>query len=79
MSREAYASSRIRHAKTNSNREFITLLVYICTNSTKLLLSLIYKGESYNLQDNWLNDLDSNIAYFAASANGWICDSLRVR
>jgi len=79
ISREAYASGRIRHAKTDSNQEFITLLACICANSTKLPPSLIYKGESHDLQDSWLDDLGSDKAYFAATANRWTCDSLGVR
>jgi hypothetical protein len=78
MSREAYASGRIRYAKTDCNREFITLLACICADGTKLPPSLIYKGESHDLQDSWLDDLGSDTAYFAASANGWTCDSLGV-
>jgi hypothetical protein len=35
----------------NSSQEFLSLLVCICANSTKLLLLLIYQGDLYNLQN----------------------------
>ena len=76
MSKEAYNSGRIRHAKTDGNQEFITLLACICADGTKLPPSLIYKGESHDLQDSWLEDLGSETAYFAASDNDWTCNSL---
>jgi len=45
------------------------LLACIYTNNTHLLPALIYKGESYDLQDSWVEDLGDDIAYFAASEN----------
>jgi hypothetical protein len=38
--------------------------------------ALIYKGESHDLQDTWIEDLGDEAAYFAASDNGWSCDDL---
>jgi hypothetical protein len=46
----------------------------------KLLLALIYKGELANLLDLWLVDFSArDEAYFAATLNGWSCDSLRLQ
>ena len=76
MSIEALKSGRITNAKTDGNREFLNLLACICADGTKLSVGLIYKGESHDLQESWVDDLGEDIAYFAASANGWSCDSL---
>src|SRR5450432_2343273 len=78
MSREALRSGRVKNARQDGNREFISLLACICADGTTLPAGLIYQGASYDLQDTWLDDFNSNdeVAYFAASANGWSCDSL---
>ena len=44
MAREVYKSGQIKQACYDGNREFISLLAYICANSTYIPLSLIYKG-----------------------------------
>src|SRR5450432_290670 len=76
MSLEAYQSSRIRHAQQDGNREFISLVAGICADGTSLPPGLVYKGESHDLQSSWLDELDDDKAYFAASSNGWSSDSL---
>ena len=70
MSLEAYRSGRIRHAQIDGNREFISLVAGICVDSTSLLPGLVYKGESYDLQSSWLDELGDDEAYFVASSNG---------
>jgi hypothetical protein len=79
MSKEALQSGRIKHSKQDGSREFITLLACICADGTTLPPALIYQGESHDLQDTWVEDLGNEIAYFAASDNGWSCDSLRLQ
>jgi hypothetical protein len=77
MTREALKSGRITCAMTDGNREFVTLIACICADGTYIPVALIYKGESHDLQDSWVDQIeDSDEAYFAASANGWTCDSL---
>jgi hypothetical protein len=76
MSKEALQSGRIKHSKQDGSREFITLLACICADGTTLPPALIYQGESHDLQDTWVEDLGNEIAYFAASDNGWSCDNL---
>src|SRR5450432_2638118 len=76
MSREALKSRRITRARTDGNREFISLLACICADGTSIPPALIYKGSSYDLQSSWLDDIGDETAYFAASDNGWSCDSL---
>lgn len=77
MSLEAYRSSRIQFALTDGNRKFVTLLACICSDGTKIPVGLIYKGESHDLQDTWVEELDeSDDVYFAVSDNRWTCNSL---
>jgi hypothetical protein len=71
MSKEAYDSRRVRQAVQDSSREFITLLACISAIGKALPLALIYKGESYDLQDTWVDEVgDQDITHFAASSNG---------
>jgi len=44
MTRKLYNSGRIRAARQDGLREFISLLATICADSTTILLALIYKG-----------------------------------
>ena len=77
MSQEAHESGRIEFVMIDGNREFVTLIACICADGTYTPVALIYKGESYDLQDSWVDQIeDSDEAYFAASANGWTCNSL---
>jgi hypothetical protein len=71
-------SKRIIGASQDGNREFITLIASICVNGSALPPSLIYKGESYDLQDTWLDEFNESTqrAFFACSKNGWSDDSL---
>ena len=77
MPRKALESSRIIGASQDGNRKFISLLTCISADRLFLPLTLIYKGESYDLRDSWIEDLDEGEeAYFATSKNGWSCDAL---
>jgi hypothetical protein len=59
---------------TDGNREFVTLMACICANGTSIPVSLIYKGESHDLQDSWVDQIEEmDEVFFAASANGWTC------
>jgi prepilin-type processing-associated H-X9-DG protein len=77
MTLEALRSGRIKYTMTDGNREFVTLLACICADGTKIPVGLIYEGESHDLQDSWVEELEDNDeVYFAASTNGWTCNSL---
>ena len=76
MSKEALKSGRRRFARQDGSREFISLLACICADGSWLPPSLIYQGESHDLQSSWVEELGSEIAYFAASDNGWSCNKL---
>lgn len=72
MTKKMYDSGRIKAAKQDGSREFISLLASICADGTALPPALIYKGASGDLQDTWMEDLKiSDQAFFASSINGW--------
>ncbi len=62
----------------DGSREFLSLLATICADGTALPPALIYQGESYDLQDTWLEDYNcsSDEAYFAVSKKGWTNEEL---
>ena len=62
----------------DGSREFISLLATICADGSTLPPALIYQGDSYDLQDTWLEDYDSSSdeAYFAVSKKGWTNEEL---
>jgi hypothetical protein len=71
MSLNALKSGRIMGASQNGNREFISLLACICADGTKLLPALIYKGESADLLNSWVQVFsEGDEAYFTALSNG---------
>ena len=69
-------SSRITKAATDGSREFISLLACISATGTALPPALIYQGKSNDLQSSWLDEIGNDSVYFAASENGWSCNSL---
>jgi hypothetical protein len=72
MAREALESRRILGAIQDGSREFISLLACVCADGSSIPPALIYKGESNDLRDSWVEDVDaSDEVYFAASSNGW--------
>jgi hypothetical protein len=76
MSIEAYKSGRVHQAIQDGNREFISLLACVSAIGKKLPATLLYKGESYDLRDTWVEDLeDSDDFFFGASSNGWSNDA----
>ena len=62
----------------DGSREFISLLATICADGTVLAPALIYQGDTYDLQDTWLEDYDhsNEEAYFAVSKKGWTNEDL---
>jgi hypothetical protein len=55
MTLEALRSGKITYTMTDGNWEFVTLLACICVNGMSTPVSLIYKGESHDLQDSWVD------------------------
>ena len=76
MSRAAYKDGKLKAARQDGSREFITLLAAICADLTSLPAALIYRGKSKDLMDTWLDDLqEEDITYFASSEKGWSSDA----
>jgi hypothetical protein len=76
MSRSSYEEGKLKGARQDGSREFITLLAAICADLTPLPAALIYRGKSLDLMDTWLDDLnEEDIAYFATSEKGWSSDA----
>lgn len=72
MSKEAYISGQIQQAIQDGSREFITLLAYVSAIGQAGIPTLLYKGDSGDLQDSWVEDLgDTEQAYFGSFENGW--------
>ena len=71
-------SSKTLETSQDGSRKFISLLAVICADGTTLAPSLIYQGETYDLQDTWLEDFDhsSEEAHFAVSKKGWTNEAL---
>jgi hypothetical protein len=68
--KKVYNSKRVTVNAQDNSREFISLLTSIYINGITLLLALIYKGASRDLQDTWLEDLnEKQYAYFASLTN----------
>src|SRR5271155_5953387 len=65
MSKKAYETGRIIAASQDNNREFISLLACVSAIGVALPPALLCKGESGDLQDGWLQDLQAGErAYF---------------
>jgi hypothetical protein len=76
MSKKAYESGRIKGASQDGNREFISLLACVSAIGKALPPTLLYQGDSGDLQDGWVQDLQANeAAYFGVSPNGWSSDA----
>ncbi|EDN10474.1 predicted protein [Histoplasma mississippiense (nom. inval.)] len=73
VSIEALKQKHTIGAVQDGSREFISLLASICADGTTIPPALIYRRESRDMQDTWLEDFDpkKDQAYFAASENGW--------
>jgi hypothetical protein len=70
ITRGAYTCSQLISAQHNANREWVMLLAAIIAIGQKLSLALIYKGESYDLQSTWIEDVETKDQVYFASSNG---------
>ena len=70
ITKEALKLSRIKKAKQDRSREFISCLACISAIGRQILLLLIYKGDLSDLQSTWVNKVETNLkAHFIASHN----------
>ena len=65
-------------ASQDGNREFIIFIGCICADGTRIPPALIYKSESGEIMDTWLDDYDQDgeMAFFATSQKGWSNEDL---
>jgi hypothetical protein len=79
LTRELYNNGQITSAKQDGSREFISLLATIYADGTRVPPALIYRGSLGDLQSSWIEDLqESQEAYFASSANGWLSNAFGI-
>ena len=72
FSRVAWKQGRRTQAMNDRNRDFISLLVYIYTDRTALLPTLIYPSESRDPLDTWVEDIKrTDLLYIGYSLTGW--------
>ena len=71
-------SGKTLEISQDGSREFISLLAAICVDGTALAPGLIYQGDTYDLQDTWLEDFDhsSEEAHFVVFKKGWTNENL---
>ena len=75
LSKAAYESGRCKQNAHDGNREFITLMACVAAIGRRIPATLLYKGESYDLRDTWVEDLQEQDDFvFGASSNGWSND-----
>jgi hypothetical protein len=72
MSREAYEKGRVRKARQDGSREFISLLACISAIGQAIPPLLIYAGVSGDLMNTWVDKVSkNNSVHFAVSYNRW--------
>ena len=70
MTRKAYEEGRCRQLTQDGNREFITLIACVSALGKVIPPTLLYKGQSRDLQDTWVDDLeDADDMFFAQGVN----------
>ena len=75
MGKDAWKSRKVRQACQDGSREFITCNAYVFAVSIRVLATLLYKGENYDLRHTWVEDLqDDNDFFFNALSNKWSND-----
>jgi hypothetical protein len=58
FNRKLFKQGKLLGIGQDGNREWITLLTYICADGTFLPPGIIYQAISGNLQDTWLDDFN---------------------
>jgi hypothetical protein len=78
FSRSVFEAGELRGTLQDGNREWITCIASICADGTSLPPALIYKADTGNLMDTWVEDLDcqKHLAFFTSSPTGWTNDKI---
>ena len=75
ISQDALRRGKILGAQQDGSREFISLLACVSASGRRLPPLLIYKGESHDIMNTWVEDCkEEDEAWFASTENGWSCD-----
>jgi hypothetical protein len=78
ITRETYNKRKIKATKHNGSREFISLLVTIYVDNTKIPPALIYMSKTNFLQNIWTIDIGKEKVYFSVSTNRWSSNEFRI-
>jgi hypothetical protein len=66
----------VRYAVHDRSREFITFMACVSALGKTLLLTIIFKGDSRDIQESWVTDVEKEeVAFFACSENRWSSDA----
>ncbi|KAF4627253.1 hypothetical protein G7Y89_g10904 [Cudoniella acicularis] len=72
ITQEALKSGRVKKAKQDGSREFISILACISAFGKWIPPLLVYKGDLGDLQNTWVDDVTTkSAAHFTVSSNGW--------
>ena len=75
MNRKAYETGRCCHSAQDGSREFITLIACMSALGIALSPTLLYKGQSKDLQNTWVTKVtNEDDVFFGATENGWTND-----
>jgi hypothetical protein len=79
-SKAAIDKGALAGAYQDGNREWITILATVCADGTSLPPVLIFAGQPGQLQDSWVQDVDTAKDYvsFGASPNGWTSNEIAI-
>jgi hypothetical protein len=76
MSRGAYEAGKCGQSTQDGNLEFLTLIACVSALGERIPATLLYKGESRDPQDTWVEEFkEQDDLFFRATPNGWTNDS----
>lgn len=77
MTREAYESGKVKRARQDGSREFLTLIAFVSAMGVAGEPLLIYQGLSQVLMDTWIEDVEGTEgAFFTVTEKGWSDNSV---
>ena len=74
LTREEPRSGEIIGASHGGNKEWVSLLAAICAIADTIPPAFIYQGDSGDLRDSWIDDLEEETVHFAATPTSWSCN-----
>ena len=77
MNLKVYETGRYCHSAQDGSREFITLIACVSALGIALPPTLLYKGQSKDLQNTWVTKVtNEDDVFFGTTENGWTNDEL---